>query len=604
MRTPEDWARIRALFHDALERTPEERAAFVQHATGSDTAARREVESLLAAHSRAGGFLSRPPTEDADGGGLPRAGRLSPGTRLGAFEIVELLGAGGMGEVYRALDTRLDRAVAIKVLPPETAGDPRSRDRFEREARVISRLSHSHICTLYDVGSAAVDGAGDAVRFLVMELLEGETLAARLAKGPMSVGLALKVSLEILEALAAAHAVGIVHRDLKPANIMLTKSGAKLLDFGLARLRLTGIGAAPLKPPIDDTLSATGLIVGTVPYMAPEQVRGEETDARTDLFAFGAVFYEMLTGRRAFSAASEPALIAAILEQDPAPVTSLQPLAPRALQDLVHACLAKDRAERWQHAQDVLLSLRSIAEGRVPTDSVAPPPKFGFLRRNGPFASILPGLPHLGWAIVAVVVGLSAWALGRSSQAPVPAANPRPVVVLMDSPLEGRVYDPRTRAAGGTNADDVSDALRDLAIVISKENTSPIWHREEQVIQQNPDLVVSHLSCLYDQRFASYDTPLGQHLFDNAQQRLLGFFGYVASNNPRTKFLIYSRGRPWPTADAEASWRNDVLARFPKLKNRLFTLVVPGRSGATFRDPRTAQLIRTRVSTILGLADP
>jgi serine/threonine protein kinase len=605
MKTPADWARVRALFLDALECPPEERAAFVLRATGTDTAARREVESLLAAHSQAGGFLSGPPTEDADATGVASvAGRLSPGTRLGAFEIVELLGAGGMGEVYRAVDTRLDRAVAIKVLPPDMAGEPRSRDRFEREARVISRLSHPHICTLHDVGSAAVDGAGDAVRFLVMELLEGETLAARLGKGPMPVGLALKVALEILEALAAAHAVGIVHRDLKPANIMLTRSGAKLLDFGLARLRPPGIGAAPLKPAIDDTLSATGLMFGTLPYMAPEQVRGEDTDARTDLFAFGAVLYEMLTGKRAFSAAPEPALIAAILEQDPVPLTSLQPRAPRALENLVQACLAKDRAERWQHAQDVLLSLRSIAEGRVPTDAVPPPARFDFFRRNDPFASFPSWMPHLGWAIVAVVVGLSAWALGRSSQAPVPAANPRPVVVLMDSPLEGRVYDPRTRAAGGTNADDVSDALRDLAIVINKENTSPIWHREEQVLQQNPDLVVSHLSCLLDQRVAGEDAAIRQHLFDNAQQRLLGFFGYVASNNPRTRFLIYSRGRLWPTGAAEASWRNDVLARFPKLKDRLFTVVVPGGSGATFKDPRTAHLIRTRVSTILGLANP
>jgi serine/threonine protein kinase len=600
MKSPADWARIRALFHDALERPLEERAAFVLRATGGDTAARGEVESLLAAHSQAGGFLSGPPADAAAAARRASATRrLSPGTRLGAFEIVELLGEGGMGEVYRAVDTRLDRAVAIKVLPPDMAGEPRSRDRFEREARVVSRLSHPHICTLHDVGSAAVDGCD--VSFLVMELLEGETLAARLGKGPLPVGLALKVALEILEALAAAHAVGIVHRDLKPANIMMTRSGAKLLDFGLARLRPGSIGAAPPKPAIDDTLSATGLVFGTLPYMAPEQLRGEDTDARTDLFAFGAVLYEMLTGRRAFSAASEPALIAAILEQDPVPLSSLQPLAPRPLENLVHACLAKDRAERWQHAQDLLLSLRSIAEGRAPTDAVPPPATFGFFRRNGPFASFSQWLPHLGWAIVAVVVGLAAWALGRSSDAPVPAANPRPVVVLMDSPLEGRVYDPRTRAAGGTNADDVSDALRDLAIVISKENTSPIWHREEQVIQQNPDLVVSHLSCLFDERIARYDTPVGQHLFDNAQQRLLGFFGYLASNNPRTKFLIYSRGRLWPTTDAEAAWRDDVLARFPKLNDRLFTVVIPGGSGATFRDPRTAQLIRARVARILGL---
>jgi hypothetical protein len=175
------------------------------------------------------------------------------------------------------------------------------------------------------------------------------------------------------------------------------------------------------------------------------------------------------------------------------------------------------------------------------------------------------------------------------------------VIVLMDSPLPGRVYDPRTLAAGGTNADDVSDALRDLPVLTFKENTSAIWHREEQVREQNPDLVVSHLSCLLDARMAQGAGPLADHLFDIAQNRLAGFFGYLAATNPRTRFLIYSRGKPWPTDAAERAWVGDVIARFPHLNGRLFTMVVPGKAEATFRDPATAQLLRNRVQEILGL---
>jgi serine/threonine protein kinase len=595
MKGPDDWARIRALFHEALDRPPDEREAFLRRETSGDEDARREVESLLAAHPRAEGFLSTPPiAAGAAAEPAATAPRLASGTRLGVFEIVGPLGSGGMGEVYRAVDTRLDRALAIKVLSPDLAGDPRSGERFEREARVISRLTHPHICTLYDVGSAAVDGHD--VRFLAMELLDGETLAARLQKGPLPVAQAIRIALEILEALAAAHAVGIVHRDLKPANIMLTKAGVKLLDFGLARLRDPSVkGTASTH----DALTTTGLVFGTVPYMAPEQVRGAEADARSDLFAFGAVFYEMVTGRRAFRAASEPALLAAILEQTPIPITQLQPLAPTALEDLVNACLAKDPADRWQHAQDVALALRSIAEGRAPTDSRPA----GGAMRNVRRALTRSWPMHVAWALVAVLAGLAVWALGRPATESAPARNPRPVIVLMDSPLEGRVYDPRTQAAGGTNADDVSDALRDLAVVTYKENTSPIWHREEQVLRQNPDLVVSHLSCLLDQRIAGTDAALRDHLFDGSQQRLMGFFGYVASNNPRTKFLVYSRGALWPTETAEASWRQNFVARFPRLKERLFTLVVPGGRNATFRDPDTARLVRARVAEILNLGE-
>ena len=595
MITPARWEQVRALFHRALERPPDERAAFLRTEAAVDDEVCKEVESLLAAYPNAEGFL------ETIGSAMSPAPQLfATGTRLGSFEILGPLGAGGMGEVYRARDIRLDRTVAIKVLAPDLAGDPRSGERFEREARLISKLTHPHICTLYDIGSAPIDGG--EVKFLVMELLEGETLAERLTNGALPVEQALAGALEILDALAAAHALGIVHRDLKPANIMLTKSGFKLLDFGLARLRAPSArvgqaGAAGL----DDSLTGQGAVLGTVPYMAPEQVRGAEAEPRSDLFAFGAVFYEMLTGRRAFSARSEPALIAAILEHYPPPASSEQPLASPELDRLVSACLAKDPADRWQHAQDLALALRAITERR-PDATRGLAPGFPRTRGRGVFRRAASHRRlHAAWAIAAATIALAVWMVRPIRPDPVPAVNPRPVIVLMDSPLPGRVYDPRTLAAGGTNADDMSDALRDLPLMTFKENTSPMWHREEQVREQNPDLVVSHLSCLLDERVAEGNRVLLDHLFDAAQNRLLGVFGYLAATNSRTRFLVYSRGRHWATAEGEATWTRDVHARFPHLNGRLFTMVVPGRASATFRDPETARLLRAKVQEILGL---
>ena len=585
-----DWERVRRLFHDALARPPEERVAFVRAA--ADEGISRQVESLLAAHEKADGFLSDSPVRRREETARPSTvGRFQPGTRLGAFEILGPLGAGGMGEVLRARDTRLDREVAIKVLSPDLAADARGRDRFEREARAVSRLTHPHICTLYDVGSVPVEGVD--VQFLVMELLDGETLADRLRRGPLPLDQAIPIALEILDALSAAHAMGIIHRDLKPANIMLTKSGVKLLDFGLARLRVSARIADSSSDDASDPLTVPGVMFGTIPYMSPEQVRGKEADARADLFAFGAVFYEMLAGRRAFSAESEPALFAAILEHDPPPLTDNAPLVPAPLERLVRACLAKDPAERWQHSRDVALALRAIAEGR------AHPPPPAATRSATPTVHRGPSPQwrvHASWAAVAVILSLATWLLGAIPKEPVTVANPQPVVVLMDSPLEGRVYDPRTLTAGGTNADDITDALRGLPIVTLKENTSPMWHREEEVLAQNPDLIISHLSCLYDQRVVN-DPTVRRHLFDMAQTRLVGFFGYVAAVNTRTRFLVYSRGRFGPGA---AEWSNDVLVRFPQMKGRLFPLTVPGGEQATFRDPATMRQLRALVVEILG----
>jgi hypothetical protein len=285
-----------------------------------------------------------------------------PGARLGPYQVLALIGAGGMGEVYKARDTRLDRTVAIKVLPANVATDSERRARFEREARAISALNHSHICTLHDVGDQ------DGTAFLVMELLEGETLAERLARGALPLNQALRLGAEIADALAYAHRHDIVHRDLKPGNVMLTASGVKLLDFGLAKLR-SGFGplASGSGSATTETLTEEGKLLGTVPYMAPEQIEGKETDARTDIFALGCVLYEIVTGRRAFAGDNSAALMSAILRDDPPPLAKRQPLAPAALDRLVRTCLAKDPRERWQSAADVQRELTCVADELRPT---------------------------------------------------------------------------------------------------------------------------------------------------------------------------------------------------------------------------------------------
>ena len=296
---------------------------------------------------------------------------LASGTRLGPYEIVSPLGAGGMGEVYRAKDTRLDRTVAIKVLPAHLSADPESKQRMEREAKAISALQHANICTLHDIGSQ------DGTSFLVLEYLEGQTLAERLAKGPLPIDQILKIATEIALALEKAHQQGIIHRDLKPANIMLTKAGAKLMDFGLAKpeMSIASRAAGPLTPStptmnlasltsVSSAVTQKGSIVGTYQYMAPEVLQGAEADARSDIFAFGCVLYEMITGRRAFEGKSQLSVFTAILEKDPDPLAS-QPLVPPLLDRVVHACLAKDSADRLQSAHDLALDLRWATESTL-----------------------------------------------------------------------------------------------------------------------------------------------------------------------------------------------------------------------------------------------
>jgi len=277
---------------------------------------------------------------------------LASGTKLGPYEIIAPLGAGGMGEVYRARDSRLDRTVAIKILPSQFSCDPVRKQRFEREAKTISSLNHPHICVLYDVGHQ------DGIDYLVLECVEGETLEKRLEKGPLPLEQVLKYGIQIADALDMAHRSGVVHRDLKPGNVMLTPGGAKLLDFGLAKIEQTALaGEISSLVTLSKPFTAEGTIVGTIPYMAPEQLESKEADARTDIFAFGALLYEMTTGRRAFAGKSQASLIAAILEKEPTPISELQPMSPAGLDQVIETCLAKDPEDRWQAARDVKLQL-------------------------------------------------------------------------------------------------------------------------------------------------------------------------------------------------------------------------------------------------------
>ena len=297
---------------------------------------------------------------------------LTSGIKLGPYEIQSRLGAGGMGEVYRALDTRLDRTVAIKVLASHLSSSPELKQRMEREARAISSLNHPHICHLYDIGSQ------DGTDYLVMEFLEGETLAERIRKGAVPLNEILKIGIAVGEALAVAHRQGIVHRDLKPGNIMLTKGGAKLMDFGLAKSAgsgaPTGTSSAPFlsaaqtmsqASPVSP-LTTAGTMIGTIQYMSPEQIEGKEADARSDLFALGAVLYEMVTGARPFEGKSQISVASAILEKEPAPISAVQPLTPPAFEHIVTACLAKNPEDRFQTAHDVALQLKWIAQRGTP----------------------------------------------------------------------------------------------------------------------------------------------------------------------------------------------------------------------------------------------
>jgi eukaryotic-like serine/threonine-protein kinase len=455
---------------------------------------------------------------------------LNSGTKLGPYEITGAIGAGGMGEVYRARDTRLNRTVAIKVLPTHLADRPELRERFEREARTIATLNHPHICTLYDIGQQ------DGTDFLVMEYLEGETLAERLKKGPLPLGQVLQYAIEIADALDKAHRKGVTHRDLKPGNIMLTKSGAKLLDFGLAKLRQNGAPAAPLSqlPTAQNAVTAEGTILGTLQYMAPEQLEGKEADARTDIFAFGVAVYEMATGKKAFEGKSQASLIAKVLETDPPSMTSLQPMTPPQLDRVVKTCLAKEPDNRWQTASDLCRELKWIVESGS--------------AHGGAAANAAPAgknwLKTALWAGAAVaaciVVGLAVWSLKPEPARPVTRA-----VRFFVSPPETWSLKGGGAEQGGLPLAVSPDGQRIAFVATSADGKSVLWVRS--------------LDALAAQALAG--TEGASSPFWSPDSRFLGFFA-----GGKLKKIEVSGGPPITLCDAldnrGGTWNRDGVIVF------------------------------------------
>jgi eukaryotic-like serine/threonine-protein kinase len=429
---------------------------------------------------------------------------LSSGTRIGPYEIVSPIGAGGMGEVYRGRDTRLGRDVAIKILPAGFANEE-LRARFEREARTISSLNHPNICTLFDVGRHQES------QYLVMELIEGDTLADRLQKGPLSLEQVLRCGAQIADALSCAHRQGIVHRDLKPGNIMLTRSGAKLLDFGLAT---AGASASPLQGLTtagtqERPLTQEGTILGTFQYMAPEQLEGLEADARTDIFAFGTLLYEMATGRRAFDGRTRTSLIAAIVSSTPRPVGEIVPMTPPALEHVIRRCLAKDPDDRWQNAVDIASELRWIAEAGSRAGEAAPVLARRKLRLRAAW-----GL-H---AVTAAVAVLATLAVGRSLQEP-----SRLVRTSIMPPDHGR-FDANAGAAVLS-----PDGRRFAFVGVSEDGKTLLWVRPVSVLTAQP----------------LPGTEGATHPFWSPDGQQIGFFAAG-----KLKRIDASGGPPQPVTDA------------------------------------------------------
>ena len=384
---------------------------------------------------------------------------IAAGTRLGPYVIAAPIGSGGMGEVYKATDTRLDRTVAVKVLPEHVASDADLKQRFEREAKTLAALSHPHICPVFDVGSQ------NGIEFLVMEHLEGETLEQRLKKGALPIDQALQIGIQIADALAAAHRAGIIHRDLKPGNIMLTKSGAKLLDFGLAKTGAHAVaGSLSMLPTTPPNLTAQGAILGTFQYMAPEQLEGLESDARTDIFAFGALLFEMLTGRTAFEGKTRASLLGSILKDDPPPVSRLQPLVPAALNRIIARCLAKDSDDRYQSARDLLHDLKWVASGSSDAAIAQAAPLSG--RSN-----------RMPW-LVAGVTTTALIAMAAIAFRPTGEVTPAGLVRFTITPPESMSFGGPLAGGTGTAAQiAVSPDGRSIVFVAGAQSAYQIWLR-------------------------------------------------------------------------------------------------------------------------------
>ncbi len=442
---------------------------------------------------------------------------LTGGTRLGHYEVLAPIGAGGMGEVYKARDTRLNRQVAVKVLPEHVSHDAERKQRFEREAQTIASLDHPNICVLYDVGHEA------GIDFLVMEYLEGQTLGDKLQKGPLPLDEALEYAIQITSALEKAHRKGVIHRDIKPANIMITAAGAKVLDFGLAKLRAAESSGGELLSgmPTGRSVTVSGSILGTIQYMAPEQIEGEEITPRTDIFAFGAVLYEMITGRKAFKGKSQASLMASILEHQPLPIADTQPAMPRSLDHLIRTCMAKESDQRWQTCADLGIQLRWIAE-RAEDDASSGRPAVR---------------SRLLVSIIAVLAALAVTASGLLIFRPKPSP-PQPV--RFELPLN----------SGSPNQIAISPDGRTLAAIAQNGGETSIWIR--RLDQTEPQLLKNTNGVSFP--------------FWSPDGRNLGFFA-----DGKLKRIDVSGGPPQALSDAPngrgGTWNRDGVILFSPTAN-------------------------------------
>ncbi len=463
---------------------------------------------------------------------------LTHGMRLGAYEILALVGAGGMAEVYRARDTRLDRTVAIKVLHASFASSPQRRERFEREARAISSLNHPHICALYDVGTATnpepSESAGEPVRFLVLEYLEGRTLAERLTRGTLPPADALRYAIDIGDALDKAHRSGIVHRDLKPSNVMLTEAGAKLLDFGLARSAAPAVAAAAnTESMLPQALTVEGTILGTIQYMAPEQIEGLEADARADIFAFGALLFEMLTGRAAFEGHTRASLIGAILKDEPPAVSHVQPVAPATLDRIISTCLAKHPDDRYQSARDLVRDLRWVASG--PIDGGGARTMMSTARSN-----------RVPWLVAAVLaLGLLATAVMNMRPASGRTPSARPARFTIAPPENTSFGGPAAGGTGSATQVAVSPDGQHIVFVAGTRPSYRLWLRPIANVTATPIA----------------GTDGGTFPFWSPDSRSIGFFA-----DGKLKTVAIAGGPPIVVCDAPrgsgGSWNRDHVILF------------------------------------------
>ncbi|MEP6706415.1 MAG: serine/threonine-protein kinase [Pyrinomonadaceae bacterium] len=607
--TPERWQDVKDIFHSALEIDPAQREAFLDKACAGHDSLRREVELLIQSHEQPGSFLETAAIENEAAARIlvNDNPKLSAGQRIGHYEIVTLLGEGGMGEVYLAEDTKLGRKVALKFLPSYFTKDEERLRRFAQEARAASALNQPNILTIHEIGEA------DGHRFIATEFIDGETLRQRLASGPLKLGEALNIAEQVASALATAHAEGIIHRDIKPENIMLRRDAlVKVLDFGLAKLTEQK-QSGPEDATRELVQTSVGAVMGTVGYMSPEQARGLAVDARTDIWSLGVVLYEMLAGSAPFAGETSSDVLVEILEREPKSLESFSTGTPESLDWIVTKALTKNRDDRYQTARELLADIKRLAHrlsfASEMERSIAPefPGKRVGTHDRGTNADATSVAERSGrsnrgmrWTrlllfavAIALAAGLILW---RGSASWFKRASPAgpPVVVLMDSPVPERVYDPETRKKGGTNADDITDILRDLPIIIEKENTSSLWHREDQVLRQHPNLIVLHRSCFAD---ADVGFDPQSNAMQTADSKIGGFLGYISLGNPVTKFLVYTR-----RSDDQTAWASDLEKRFPHLKGRVFTMTIPGGSEhASFRDPETMKMLKAKVQSILGL---